>query len=127
VALLRTLRDQIAEFERRIEQLVASHPETELFSSLPGAGAALVPRLIVAFGTRRERYNSAFELQCYSGIAPVKSASRKTSWVHFAGLARSLCGRPFTSMPCTRSGNRSGLRLIIGIFGNANTSRIRRR
>jgi hypothetical protein len=43
----------------------------------------LVPRLIVAFGTRRERYNTAFEVQCYSGIAPVKTASGKTSWVHF--------------------------------------------
>jgi hypothetical protein len=31
-----------------------------------------VPRLIVAFGTQRERYQSAYEMQCYSGIAPVK-------------------------------------------------------
>jgi transposase len=83
VALIRTLRDTIARLDQRIEQLVASHPEGALFASLPGAGPVLVPRLIVAFGTQRERYDSAYEVQCYSGIAPVKEASGKTSWVHF--------------------------------------------
>src|SRR6516164_621242 len=82
VALLRTLRDHIAELDRRIEQLVMAHPDGALFASLPGAGAVLVPRLIVALGTHRERYDSAFEVQCYSGIAPVKESSGKTSWVH---------------------------------------------
>ena len=60
-----------------------AHPDGALFASLPGAGAVLVPRLIVALGTHRERYDSAFEVQCYSGIAPVKESSGKTSWVHF--------------------------------------------
>ena len=83
VALIRTLRDTIARLDQRIEQLVTTHPEGALFASLPGAGPVLVPRLIVAFGTRRERYDSAYEVQCYSGIAPVKEASGKTSWVHF--------------------------------------------
>jgi len=83
VALLRTLRDTIATLDRRIEQLVATHPDGALFASLPGAGPVLVPRMIVAFGTRRERYDSAYEVQCYSGIAPVKEASGKISWVHF--------------------------------------------
>jgi len=43
VALLRTLRDNIAGLDRRIEQLVLAHPDGELFASLPGAGAVLVP------------------------------------------------------------------------------------
>ena len=43
----------------------------------------MVPRLIVAFGTRRERYDTAFQMQCYSGIAPVQEASGKSQWVHF--------------------------------------------
>ena len=77
VALLATLRSQIAVFEQRIDELVRSHPDGNLFASLPGAGAALVPRLIVAFGTYRDRYQSAYQLQCYSGIAPVKEASGK--------------------------------------------------
>jgi transposase len=83
VALLATLRNQIVVFEQRIEELVRSHPEGALFGSLPGAGAALIPRLIVAFGTQRDRYQSAYQVQCYSGIAPVKEASGKTECIHF--------------------------------------------
>ena len=52
---------------------------------VPGAAAEpdelrelLVCGQQVSFGTRRERYNTAFEVQCYSGIAPVKTASGKT-------------------------------------------------
>jgi transposase len=82
VALLTTLRGNIAELDRRIAQLVAAHPDAPLFDSLPGAGPALVPRLIVAFGTRRERYDNAYQVQCYSGIAPVKVASGNTQRVH---------------------------------------------
>lgn len=83
VGMLATLSAHIAEFDKRIEQLVASHAEAPIFSSLPGAGAALTPRLIVAFGTRRERFNNAYEVQCYSGISPVQEASGKSRWVHF--------------------------------------------
>jgi transposase len=82
VAQLATLRAQIDRFDRRIAELVAAHPEGAVFASLPGAGAALVPRMIVAFGTRRERYQSAYEMQCYSGIAPVTEASGNSQWVH---------------------------------------------
>ena len=37
----------------------------------------------MAFGSRRERWASAYEMQCYSGIAPVKEASGKHEWIHF--------------------------------------------
>ena len=83
VRLLATLRSPIVVLEKRIQELVHSHPDGALFSSLPGAGAALVPRWIVAFGTRRDRYPSAYQLPCYSGIAPVQEASGKTERIHF--------------------------------------------
>jgi len=82
VAMLATLRAQINVFDKRIADLVADHPDGALFRSLPGAGDALVPRMIVAFGTRRDRYQSAYEVQCYSGIAPVTEASGNSQWVH---------------------------------------------
>ncbi len=75
------LRDHITELERRRDELVASHPDNAIFASFPGAGRATVPRLIAAFGTRRERYQSAFEVECQSGIAPVHIASGKTDRV----------------------------------------------
>ena len=54
-----------------------------LFAGLPGAGPVCRPRLIAAFGSRRERYHSAAELQSYSGIAPVTEQSGHTQWIHF--------------------------------------------
>ncbi|MEX2262571.1 MAG: transposase [Bryobacteraceae bacterium] len=83
VELLAVLRCQIAEYDRRIAELVAVHPDSSLFASLPGAGEVLIPRLIAAFGTRRERFDRAYEVQCLSGIAPVTEKSGKTEWVHF--------------------------------------------
>ena len=82
VAVIETLRNQIVEYDRRIAELVESHPEGSLFGSLPGAGPVLTPRLIVAFGTQRERFASAEEVQRLSGIAPVTEKSGKSNYVH---------------------------------------------
>jgi transposase len=82
-ALLAVLRRNIAAFDERIAELVLAHQDGALFASLPGAGPVLDPRLIVAFGTRRERYASADEMQNYSGISPVMKASGKSGRVHF--------------------------------------------
>jgi hypothetical protein len=38
---------------------------------------------MAALGTRRERFESANELQCFAGIAPVKEASGNSVWIHF--------------------------------------------
>lgn len=83
VKLLATLRGNIASFDERIAELVRAHPDYALFASLPGAGPVLIPRLIVAFGTRRDRYQDADEMERYSGIAPVKVTSGKSMLVHF--------------------------------------------
>jgi transposase len=76
-----TLRKQITRVEDRLDELVAVHPDAPIFASFPGAGRATVPRLIAAFGTRRERYQSAFEVECDSGIAPVHIRSGKIDLV----------------------------------------------
>ena len=78
VALLRTLNQAIADCEQQLAELLAKHPDAQLFASFPGAGKALVPRLIAAFGTDREKFASAQELQQLSGIAPVTKSSGKT-------------------------------------------------
>lgn len=82
------LARQIQDLTRTIEQLDAEiaaatekHPDQKIFRALPGAGDALVPRLIAAFGSDRDRYGSAEEIQCQSGIAPVTRRSGKTEHV----------------------------------------------
>lgn len=76
------LNRAVAEFDDELRRVVAQHPDEALFRALPGAGDALVPRLIAAFGTDRERYQSAEELQAYSGIAPITQRSGQ-SWCVF--------------------------------------------
>ena len=67
----------IHSFDLEIEQIFNAHPDAHIFSSFPGAGPHLAPRLLVAFGEDRSRYQSADEILRYSGIAPVKEKSGK--------------------------------------------------
>jgi hypothetical protein len=83
VSLIATLRQGIAALDRQIEQAVAAHPDSVIFDSFPGAGRVLAPRLLAAFGSQRDRYQSAAEIQQFSGIAPVLMRSGKTAWVHY--------------------------------------------
>jgi transposase len=83
VAQLRVILQAIADFDHAITPRAQSHPDFPLFAALPGAGAVFAPRLLVAFGERRERYTSADELQKYAGIAPVTERSGNKTWVHW--------------------------------------------
>lgn len=75
VAQLEALQPAIADYDERIAACFACQADAKLFASFPGAGAQLAPRLLVAFGPDRSRYESAQSLQKYSGIAPVKATS----------------------------------------------------
>ncbi len=81
--LLKQLLAAIVGYDEKIDALARQHPDYTLMKSLPGAGPALAPRLIAALGSRRDRYRTAYEIQCYSGIAPVVASSGKQRWVHW--------------------------------------------
>jgi hypothetical protein len=70
-------------YDKEITELASQHPDYELFSSLPGAGPLLTPRLLVAFGEQRDRFASAAEVQKYSGVAPVTERSGNKQWIHW--------------------------------------------
>jgi len=80
---IEALRPSITRYDKEIARRFGSHPDAHLFESLPGSGPAMAPRLLSAFGTRRERFKAASEVQEYSGIAPVTRRSGKqcqTTW-----------------------------------------------
>ena len=83
VATLRLLEKQRAGLEEAISTAFAAHPEVALFAKLPGAGAAMAPRLSVLFGTDRARWTTPVEMQTYYGIAPVTEKSGRQRWVHW--------------------------------------------
>jgi transposase len=78
VPLIIQLNKTVAEYDRQIAEQMAQHSDAALFESFPGAGPALAPRLAVAFGTDRDRFASAEDMQKFSGIAPVLKRSGKT-------------------------------------------------
>ena len=85
---VRTMSEQVKAIDKGIEQLekeiataMNQHPDAKLFTSLPGAGAALAPRLLAAFGSDRDRWSDAGELGSYSGILPVTRQSGKAKHV----------------------------------------------
>jgi transposase len=81
VTPLRVTLPARADFDTAIAQRAQRHPDFPLFDTLPGAGAVLAPRLLVACGEQRERYASAEALQKYAGSAPVTERSGNKTWV----------------------------------------------
>jgi transposase len=73
----------IEEFDRKIDAVFSSHPDAPIFASLPAAGECLAPRLLSAFGSKRERFSCADEFERFSGIAPVIERSGKHCWVRW--------------------------------------------
>ena len=80
---LKTFMMAIDEHDLEIKQRYKGCQDQIVFDSLPRAGPVFAPRLLVAFGENRERYQSANEIQRYAGIAPVLERSGNQSWTHW--------------------------------------------
>jgi Transposase/Transposase IS116/IS110/IS902 family len=83
IQMLAILRTSIEQFDGQIQAVYQTHPDRFLMESLPGAGPALEPRLIAALGTDRGRFQSAADMACCFGIAPVTESSGNSRWVHW--------------------------------------------
>ncbi len=70
-------RKTIGQFDAKIAEAMKQHPNAHLFTSLRGAGPALAPRLLCAFGSQQDRWEDADSLAAFSGIAPVTRKSGK--------------------------------------------------
>ncbi len=81
VTQIQSLNRAVDECDKDIAALFAKHPDRELFTSFPGAGSALAPRIAAAFGTDREKFQHAQDVQQISGIAPITRSSGKTTVV----------------------------------------------
>ncbi len=79
---LRSVLEAIAQMEKQIAELFSQHADHDLFTSFPGAGPALAPRLLAAMGADRGRFAAASEVQQLSGIAPVTQRSGNSRLVH---------------------------------------------
>lgn len=77
--VLLTIHDYDLDIARRFHQ----HADCEIYKSLPGAGPVFGPRLLAAFGTNRDRFATADEVNRLYGVAPVLERSGKYAWTHW--------------------------------------------
>jgi transposase len=77
VSQLVPLLEQISAYDEEIERLFLTHPDSQVFLSLPGTGKRLAPRLLAGWGDDRERFGSAASVQALAGTAPVPYESGK--------------------------------------------------
>jgi transposase len=82
VSQLVPLLEQIAAYDKEIKRLFLTHADTEVFSSLPGAGKRLAPRLLAEWGDDRSRYSGSSSVQALAGTAPVAFQSGNYAKAH---------------------------------------------
>src|SRR2546425_2341249 len=66
---------EIASYDEAIRPLCLSHPDQELWRSLPREGLRLAPRLLAEWGDDRRRSADGNSVQTLAGTAPVPSES----------------------------------------------------
>jgi transposase len=78
---IQQVQKTIRDFDAKIAEVMKQHPDAHLFTSLRGAGSALAPRLLCAFGSQRDRWADADSVASFSGIAPITRKSGKSRGV----------------------------------------------
>ena len=81
---------EIKSYDEAIRPLFLSHPDQELWRSLPREGLRLAPRLLAAWGDDRSRYADGNSVQTLAGTAPVPSESGNYAKAH----KRFACSKP---------------------------------
>jgi transposase len=91
-----TLFEAVDPYEQRIDALFEALPSAAIFKSLPGAGKAMAPRLAVAFGEDRSKFQGPEEIQNLSGTSPVtKRSGNSQIEVHFRWAAPGFMRQSF--------------------------------
>ena len=90
VKQLLPLVEEIAHYDKVIEELFLTHADSKMFRSLPRAGKRLAPRLLAEIGDDADRYANAQSLQALAGTSPVLFESGKYSKPH----RRYACSKP---------------------------------
>ncbi len=74
--------EEIATYDKEINTLFLTHPDQEIWSSLPRAGKRLAPRRLPEWGDDRARYTDATSVQSLAGTAPVPFQSGNYAKAH---------------------------------------------
>lgn len=74
---LRTIEAVLENYREKIEAIYAQTSDSDIFSSLPGAGPKIGPRLAAEIGEDRNRFPEPNALLCHAGAVPLTKSSGK--------------------------------------------------
>lgn len=94
LAQLTVLSKHIRILESQLSDLLAQHPDTVLFQSLPRVGPILAAGFISGFGDCRSKFGDASAIQALAGTAPVTIQSGPSRKVRF----RTACNKPLRNL-----------------------------
>jgi transposase len=77
VGVISELNHQITELETTLAQHFETHPDADIYLSLPGLGVILGARVLGEFGDDPNRYTDAKSRKNYAGTSPLTIASGK--------------------------------------------------
>jgi transposase len=77
VGIITELNRQISELEATLAEHFETHPDADIYRSLPGLGVVLGARVLGEFGDDPNRYTSAKSRRNYAGTSPLTIASGK--------------------------------------------------
>ena len=77
VSIIAELNRQIAELETSLAEHFETHPDADIYLSLPGLGVVLGARVLGEFGDDPNRYTDAKSRRNYAGTSPLTVASGK--------------------------------------------------
>lgn len=77
VRAIQHLDEAVAEVDKRLRELISSHPDSNIVESLPVQGAATIGGLLSGLKEGMQMYRNANELAAYWGAAPVTIQSGK--------------------------------------------------
>jgi transposase len=77
VSIIAELNRQIADLEAELATHFETHPDADIYLSLPGLGVILGARVLGEFGDDPDRYTTAKSRKNYAGTSPLTIASGK--------------------------------------------------
>jgi transposase len=77
VGIVAELNRQIADLEAELATHFETHPDADIYRSLPGLGVVLGARVLGEFGDDPDRYTTAKSRKNYAGTSPLTVASGK--------------------------------------------------
>ena len=78
-AQLRLLNTQIRAYDKHLDELLKSHPDSAIFLSFPGIGHVVAGVLLAELGEDRTRFPTVAALLAETGLAPVTKASGRVA------------------------------------------------